>query len=304
MKHRFLIFVLLLTLLISVAPLQAQTPVTNIDSLSIDFWPDYDQESVLVLLTGTLSAPGTVTLPLPTDADFHVLARIDNDGNMIDDLGAPVISNGTMTFTTTAVRFRIEYYMPYSSSGTQRSFTYSWLADVSVSQLFVTVQQPASALSLTTEPAASGQVQNQDDGLIYHNLTAQTVPAGQTFTVQVNYTMGNNTLTAANNAAIFSSDSSTTTSASSDGLSTWALVLGGAGLLLIAVAVTWQLATRSKPKRKPAVKRPLKNNANKPAPTRKAAPAKGRARFCHECGEPAQSDDRFCRSCGTELRQM
>jgi hypothetical protein len=32
----------------------AQKPVSVIDSLDIEIWPDYDRASVLVLLTGTL----------------------------------------------------------------------------------------------------------------------------------------------------------------------------------------------------------------------------------------------------------
>lgn len=307
MKHRSLILFLLITILISVAPLQAQSPVTAIDSLSIDLWPDFDQEAVLVLLTGILPSPGTITIPLPADADFHVLARVDDQGNMFDDLGTPTFGNGMMTFTTPDTRFRIEYYMPYTSSGTQRNFTYSWLADIPVKQLFVSVQQPAAAISLTTEPATSGQVQNPDDGLIYHNLAAQTVQAGQPLTIRVNYTMSRNILTVASNPPVTSSGSSAAAvvDTANNNLSTWALVLGVAGLLLIVVAVTWQLAAHRTPKRKPAVKRPsTKTTPSKPAPARKATPAPGKVKFCHECGEPAQSSDRFCRRCGTELKRL
>ena len=39
----------------------AQEPVSAIDTLDIEIWPDYDRPSVLVLLTGTL--PGDTRLP-------------------------------------------------------------------------------------------------------------------------------------------------------------------------------------------------------------------------------------------------
>lgn len=309
MKYRSFILIFLITLFFSAAPLQAQAPVSTIDVLTVDLWPDFDQEAVLVLLTGTLPNPGTVTIPLPPDADFHVLARIDDQGTMFDDLEAPTISNGMMTFDTPDMRFRIEYYMPYTSSGNQRSFTYTWQAAISVDQFSVTVQQPAAAISLTTNPSASGQAQNQDDGLIYHNLPLQTIAAGQLVTVQVNYTMSSNTLTVVSNPPITTNNSATTGSVATDNrLSTWAYVLGGVGLLFIAVAVTWQIATRSastakSSKQKPQIKRPSKSTPSKPAPARKAAPIQAESTFCHECGTPSQPNDQFCRSCGTKLKR-
>ncbi|MBE2202014.1 MAG: zinc ribbon domain-containing protein [Anaerolinea sp.] len=307
MKHHSLILLLFVMLLFSPPPLQAQTTVTVIESLTVDLWPDYDQEAVLVLLTGTLSAPGTVTIPLPDNADFHVLARIDSQGNMYDDLGTPVMGNGTITFTTPDVGFRVEYYVPYSGSGNERSFAYTWQGNVAVNQLFVSVQQPTAAVSLVTVPAANAPVRSQNDGLLYHNLPTQTAPPGQTVVIQVNYAMSSSTLTIASQPAITTGSSgvSTTTAAANNNLSTWAIVLGGVGLLLIAIAVTWQLATQQRSTgKRPLAKRPPKTTRSKPAPTRQAAPTQGKAKFCHECGEPAQPGDRFCRSCGAELKRL
>jgi hypothetical protein len=60
----------------------AQKPVSVIDSLDIEIWPDYDRASVLVLLTGTLPRdtqfPASVTLPLPETAQLNAVARIDS----------------------------------------------------------------------------------------------------------------------------------------------------------------------------------------------------------------------------------
>lgn len=63
--------ILLFTLILP-ATGHTQGKVTTIDSLTIEFWPDYDRASVLVLLTGALPAdttlPATVTLPIPETA--------------------------------------------------------------------------------------------------------------------------------------------------------------------------------------------------------------------------------------------
>ncbi len=119
----------------------AQNAVPVIDSLDLEIWPDYDKASVLVLLTGTLPGdtrfPASVTLPLPEAAQLNAVARFDRkDGNMKDDIFWSTDSPGTLTFITPDLRFRVEYYLPYTVNKTQRSFDYSWLAAVAVNNFF------------------------------------------------------------------------------------------------------------------------------------------------------------------------
>lgn len=306
MKHRLLILsLLLLTLLPARTTAAQQAP--NIESLSIDFWPDYDREAVLVLITGTLSQPGEVSLPFPESADFHVLARIDADGVMIDDLDAPAFANGRMTFATPDPRFRVEYYLPYTRSGSQRSFSYTWPADVPVSQLLVSVQQPAAATEMNIDPEPAGQVRNQDDGLIYYNLPALQVAAGQSASFVIDYVMASDVLTFASNPPPVSGGSDPTGAAvsGSEGTPIWVLALVGAGLLLIVAATTWQVATYNNRRvRKP---KPRRSGQNKRAAAQKGqkqpSAARRAAKFCHECGEATTQGDRFCRSCGTALKR-
>ena len=91
----------------------AQTPVSVIDSLDIEIWPDYDRASVLVLLTGALPGdtrlPASVTLPLPGGAQINAIARIDSkDGSMKDDIFSSNDPPDTLTFVTPDLRFRVE----------------------------------------------------------------------------------------------------------------------------------------------------------------------------------------------------
>ncbi|MHC4725508.1 MAG: hypothetical protein ACYS9V_14945, partial [Planctomycetota bacterium] len=148
-----------------------QSKVTAIDSLFIDFWPDYDRTSTLVLLTGALPAntklPATVTLPFPEKAQLHAVARIDSsDGVMKDDILSS-LTPGKLTFTTPDLRFRLEYYLPYAVNDNRRTFSFTWLADVSVNSLTLRVQKPLSASSLITEPATTN-VFRGEDGFTYH----------------------------------------------------------------------------------------------------------------------------------------
>jgi hypothetical protein len=149
MKRKSFIL-LIFVVLIPIAPVFAQKPVPVIDSLDIEIWPDYDKASVLVLLTGRLPGdtrlPATVTLPLPETAQLNAVARIDSkDGNMKDDIFSSSDPSSTLTFITPNLRFRVEYYLPYTVNKNQRSFDYTWLAALSVNNFQLKVQRPTSA---------------------------------------------------------------------------------------------------------------------------------------------------------------
>jgi hypothetical protein len=90
MKNKYYLLLFLLAMILP-ATGYAQGRATAIDTLIVDLWPDYDRASVLVLLTGTLSAdtklPATVIFPVPVTAQLNAVARIDSsDGVMKDDI--------------------------------------------------------------------------------------------------------------------------------------------------------------------------------------------------------------------------
>ena len=167
----------------------AQNQVSVIDSLDIEIWPDYDKTSVLVLLTGTLPGsarlPASVILPLPEAAQLNAVARIDSkDGNMKDDIFSSTEPPGTLTFITPDLRFRVEYYLPYTVNKNQRSFDYTWLAAITVNNFQLRVQRPTSASTLNTEPTPANVVRS-GDGFDYHTFPARAVPAGQPYPLHV-----------------------------------------------------------------------------------------------------------------------
>jgi len=272
----------------------AQEPVSAIDSLDIEIWPDYDKPSVLVLLTGSLPRdtrlPASITLPLPETAHLNAVARIDgNDGVMKDDIFSSSDPSGTLTFITPDLRFRVEYYLPYTVNNNQRSFDYSWLADVSVNNLRLRVQQPTSASTLNTEPATSNVVRS-GDGFDYHIFPSRAVPANQSFSLHVDYNMTTAQLSA---TSLPSSNTSIQTPAlpATPGIGSdvnWALVAIVAGGLIFFAALIWQIASR-----RPAPN--MRDTADSGVVT------KSRAKFCRNCGEPIDKGDRFCGGCGSKL---
>ena len=275
---------------------QAQSVADSLEQLSIEFWPDYDQSSVLVLLTGSLAAgsslPATVTLPIPAGASLHAVARMTSDGGLIDDIQFTLGSN-SLTLTTPESRFRVEYYFPYQADGLQRAFTFRWLADIPVGNLAVRIQQPAAALTMQTLPLAE-VITEGNDNLRYHNLAGQAAPAGQPLTIEVNYTMGNDQLTS--QAAPQTNSQAPTTAVNPTQTFNWPVLLATVGGILLLIGLGWQLAVSQQQKRgRPARPRPERPPRPQTQPT-------SAVKFCHECGMAIRPGDRFCRQCGQTLK--
>ncbi len=266
----------------------AQTMATTIDSLVIDFWPDYDKASVLVLLTGTLpndtKLPVSVTLPIPQTAQLNAVARMTiKDDQMIDDISSSIDPAGTLTFITPDLRFRVEYYFPYTVNNDQRSFDYTWIADLSVDKFQVKVQQPLSAGFLSTVPGTENIVK-VGDGFDYHTYPVQSVPGGQPFSMHVEYQMMTDKLSVESLPQQSNSlqtleiaDRSTLGS----GIS-WPIVAIAIGGLMILIVLVWQISSR----------RSLSGK-------RGAEQSKGK--FCPNCGQPIGEEDNFCPGCGKGL---
>ena len=272
----------------------AQNPVSVIDTLDIDIWPDYDRASVLVLLTGTLPKdtllPASVTLPLPKAARLNAVARIDSkDGSMKDDIFSSTDPPGTLTFITPDLRFRVEYYLPYTVIENRRSFDYTWLAAVSVNYFQLRVQRPTSASILKTEPDTANVVR-RGDGFDYHTFPTRAVAAGQPFSLRVDYKMTTAQLSATSQPP---PNTGTQTPAlptlpgTGSGIN-WALVAVVSGGFIIIGALIWQIA-----RRRPSL------NIRKPIDSR--VEKQSRTEFCRNCGDPIEDGDRFCSGCGLEL---
>jgi hypothetical protein len=291
---RYLFALLILSGLMPAAASFAQDPAPVIAALTIEMWPDYDKASVLVLLTGTLPGdtrlPASVGLPLPKGARLNAVARIDSrNGNMRDDISWRTDTPDTLTFTTPDLRFRVEYYFPYTVDKNRHSFDYTWLAAVTVNNFQLMVQRPTSAGTFTAGPGPASFVR-RDDGFEYYTFPARAVPAGQPFSVHVDYETETAQLSV---TSLPPSNTGVQPSALPAARGTafgfnWALAAIVAGGFIIIGALIWQIALR---RRSPDIHNHLDSQGEK----------RSGSRFCINCGEPADKGDRFCRECGSEL---
>lgn len=318
MKKTFLtIFTIALFSLFFAQSTQAQLPATNIETLILDIWPDYDDASVLILMTGTLPPdtplPATVTIPLVAGAEINAVARITDENQMLDDV-VYTAENNTLTLTTPEPRFRVEYYAPYEKIGNLHTFSFDWLSDIPVEGVLAAVQQPIGATNMVVTPETANIVTDTTDGFTYHTFPPEEIPAGELFNIAFNYDMPTSQLSvenlpsnpsAATNTTSTSSVNnnanagSSSTSFSLDNIN-FAYVVGLIGIVLLAVVITWQVATR---KSQPATSKSRKPRPNKQQKTSTAkSKSAGKAQFCHQCGNKLTGNDKFCRECGTAVK--
>jgi hypothetical protein len=300
MKFASLIALVLLVLVYPVTG-GAQNRVTTIQSLKVQLWPDYDRPAVLVMISGSLPSstllPAAVNLPLLPGATLNAVARADINGNLFSDIEYTADS-GKLSLTTPDPKFRVEYYVPYRVEGGEHRFTFDWLADVSVEELSVIVQKPASATSLVTQPPAA-EVVHGKDGFTYHLLPASSAPAREPRSVQFSYAATSAVLSAERRPAPTPASAPAPAPSRASRLPAAPAATAEPGLgwgLLVAVVVTagasmgitWQIARNRFASSRAAAETP-----------RAEPPAEG---HCPGCGRPCGSDDRFCSDCGQELR--
>lgn len=141
----------------------------------MEFWPEFDRPSVLVIYRMMLSPK----LPLPTELTLRLPARAgapsafaiaDNSGALINAEYARSVEGdwALINFTASNPYIQLEYYDPaLAQTGNARHFEYQWASDYSVDTLLMRVQQPlgVSDMQITPEMAGPGLA---TDGRYYY----------------------------------------------------------------------------------------------------------------------------------------
>lgn len=299
MKRQLVIlaFTALVSVVGAVLPATAQTEAPQLATWDVQLWPEYDQPSVLVIVTGAVAEetvlPQTLRVPLPAGARLHAVAYPDATGNLLTlpwttETGA---DGQTVVFELNQPRFVIEYYADILSPPPSRSFALDLATPYAAQQASLALRQPsrASRLQVTPAMAAGG---TDDLGNPTYMLELGALQAGQRVPVQVSYTKADARPSLAGAAA--------------DGPPGWLpWAIGAAlGLAVGAVAVYFLLRRRKARGSRQARRRDARKQGA-PAPRAPAsAPASGAAgdKFCVQCGQRFEANDRFCRHCGASRR--
>lgn len=316
----------------AVMPARAQTgttqpganapTVSQLETLEIDLWPEYDQPTMLVIyhlfLTADNPLPATLTLRMPAAAgEPNSVATREQDGQLYDVTYKTDTQDAwnLVTFTTTSREIQFEYYDPaLVKDGAKRSYTYEWQGDIAVKALNMQVQQPVGASQMTITPSLGSGIPGEGE-LVYYNARVGEVKAGTRFKLDLAYQKETDALSESSLAVQPSAPISPETPGRSSN-NTLAIILGLAGLVLLVGGGVWywqsgRMSLRPEGSRPAEAARrrhgaarvdAARSETSKAAAARGAAEGDGEAIYCHQCGTRANPGDQFCRTCGTRLQ--
>jgi hypothetical protein len=298
MRKLFSVLVVLMALWGSF-PAQAQSEI-RLSSVSVEIWPEYDQPSVLVIYHISLSPettlPATLALRLPAQAEVFAVAIADPaSGLLLAPYDRTVQGSwATLTITANSQDVQVEYYEDLVKNGTARHVVYEWAGDYAVDAFTVTFQQPVSATDLVTDPALTNSSVGQD-GFVYLRSTAQSLVAGQPFTLTADYQKATDTLSTTGLPVQPTQplNASTPGRVTMSGVLPWVLAVIGGALIVVGI-VGGLYFLKSGPRRSSASRK------------RHAQPQKTSETgvvYCYQCGKRAQPGDGFCRTCGMRLKK-
>lgn len=294
------LLIISLSLITFAVSVHAQQPI-SFDSLSVDLWPEYDQPNVLVIYKATLSPevslPAEVTLRIPDASGNPFVVAVGPDTASVADVAYETQLNGDwidVSFIATTPAIQFEYYDPnLIKDGTSRSFQYSWLEDIPVKSMVISLQHPVGSSNYVVAPD-SGEVTQGSDGFTYTVVTKDEVAAGDEVSLSASYQKASDTLSVTGMQVEPSAPLPGPISAINlRQVLPWLLL--ALAIVLIAGGIFWYWrssrgasASTARRHRKPTTS------------AEKGASSDGI--YCHQCGKKAEAGDRYCRSCGVRLR--
>ena len=277
----------------------AQSPDTILAELVVQIWPEYDRPEALVIYDFILAPtvlPATVQIRIPEGGELLAVAQETPQGLMTHPYefltgvgGYDVI---VMTLTDSG-RYRVEFYEALTRNGNQRQYTFDWPGNYAVENLFVLVQKPIGARNFTTTPKMSELPGN--DGFLYAQQQFNNLPAGQSFTLALEYDKDDEALSISNLPVSIIAPIETAQGSTFPLSTNLPWILGGLGAVLIVGGVTWFWYSGRGRRSSQSSKR-KRHGAG-------IEPETGGQAYCSQCGKRAESADRFCRACGARLRR-
>jgi hypothetical protein len=275
----------------------------GLDNLEIRLWPEYDEPEALVVMQAAvdsaLTLPARVALPVPSAVgDPYAVAQQDAEGQLfVVPYERELIGDWAWIVVETELPiFQVEYYLPLTRQGRERSFTFYWPGGVEVGQLSYEVQHPVGAEAVRVLPP--GGTALDDDGLFYTRANLGPREVGEGALISFDYSKADDVLTVESPPPSIDRPE-TTTGGTPDLTAQLPLVLAIFGAVLVLAGILLYLRFRSEDQPAPRRRRRTKRGTQAASGQREieASPV-----YCHVCGAQADASDRFCRRCGTELR--
>lgn len=299
---------IIVSLFLLATPAVGQGSAT-IEQLEIAFWPEFDRSEVLViyriLLAEGTTLPAQVSLPIPTEVgEPSAIAWQNAEGVLIiAEYQREVTGNwATITLETESRLAQVEFYLDLNIVGTQRNFTFTWPGGYSAGLLTYEIQEPVDASEFVIDPPAESSATG-DFGLNYHRANLGSLFPTSEFSIDFSYSKVSDTLSVdaiPTQPVVPTSEPVMPTGGTPDVAELLPWIVGGAGGVLLLVAIVLFIRyrsdqTRTKPTHRPRRRRPSSEGQSREM---EASPV-----FCHNCGTKASASDFYCRRCGTQLRR-
>jgi hypothetical protein len=280
----------LLALLPALAFAQASPRVA---SLTIEIWPEYDRPDALVIIRGALAEdvklPAAMSLRIPaaSDGPAAVAYATSADGNLLNLKHERAKSGDhvTLKFELPERFFHVEFYEPMTIADGARTFRYTWPGDLAVGRATLTVQEPAAAQGIVTQPELK-ELSTGAGGLGYRSGDLGALAAGKAVPITIKYTKsdarpsvdikGLRTAQAAPPAAAPASAPPAVAATGGTSLPAWVLPMAAFGALALVAALLVFLLWR-----------------------RQSAP--GSTAHCTKCGAALPAGSNFCGKCGKKV---
>jgi len=271
----------------------------TISTMTVQFWPEYDQPSMLVITDFQVAKGSTfpfdMTFRIPADANLIAVASLVSDGSFLNAIfNGPEAQDEWQTFSITIDQdtvYRFEYYQPLVFNNTMRTFTYLWDGDYAADEFNLELLEPLSVTSLVTDPTYKSI--SQQNGSNIYLIDSTKLDSGEQYALSIQYDKSTDALVTEPQGVepVAPLDENTPGRVS---ISNWMpYIIGGMGLLLIVGGAAYYMQADRSSSRK-----------RRRRPSSHSESTEDKSDFyCQQCGTRARSGDKFCRVCGARLRQ-
>ena len=285
------------------SPSAAAQGSTEVESIKVSLWPEYDRSDVLVIyrvvLPAAASLPTQLRLSIPPDApDITAAAFLADNGELVNASYGRIEGDQADVIEVAAegTEVQIEFYLPLPAADALRQFSFTWPGGLATGDFAYEIQQPVGAQDMQVDPAATSRSTDLR-GLSYHLVDLGALSATDRPPISFSYRKDTPQLSV--DAAAPLVGLATPSPAAGAGIEVgdilpWILLIAGVSLI-VGGAVYF---LRNRPIDRPARPR----HRTSPSSAEDELPVDASPVFCHNCGTQASSADRFCRQCGTALR--
>lgn len=277
--------------------IHATENLTEVNSLKIDLWPEYDKPMVLVMIDGwiaeSVELPIEVRLPVMEGGIVHMGCSITSAGAHIHES----FKEGTdedgnyVTFVLRERHFHLEYYYNSFRDTPFRKFDFQFKSPFNISNVQVEIKEPLGSTGFILNPPSKYPMKNRS-GITIHSINFGGVKIGEGINLSAEYSKGD---------LVPSNKRNKISPPTVDTYKLLTILFGSILFILLGYAAfRWSSAPSNTDK-----KRKKKSKKHKTRYQIKGESIKSvRINFCSQCGSELKSPAHFCGVCGTKNQKF